>query len=259
MERFTGKVAVVTGSSYGIGRVIVKELVKRGLIVAGLARNVEHQQKLATEILTNPETYTGKFHPIKCDLMQETEIREAFNNIKTDIGSIAILINNAAYMGPYQTLLEQNNDTYQKIFDTNVKGSWLCMKEALQSMTDLPIVGHIININSIVSLHDFKAEFFPLYTASKDALRTISRVLRREILQNKQNIKVTDISPGATDTPMADNIKPSFTMLEEDLLQAEDVAKACISVLDTAPDVMVIIFINHYNMYEQNVEEKDEI
>lgn len=44
MERFTGKVAVVTGSSYGIGRVIVKELVKRGLIVAGLARNVEHQQ-----------------------------------------------------------------------------------------------------------------------------------------------------------------------------------------------------------------------
>lgn len=62
-------------------------------------------QKLATEILTNPETYTGKFHPIKCDLMQETEIREAFNNIKTNIGSIAILINNAAYMGPYQTLL----------------------------------------------------------------------------------------------------------------------------------------------------------
>lgn len=73
------------------------------------------------------------------------------------------------------------------------------------------------------------------------------------------NFQQQDISPGATDTPMADNIKPSFTMLEEDLLQAEDVAKACISVLDTAPDVMVIIFINHYNMYEQNVEEKEEI
>lgn len=53
-----------------------------------------------------------------------------------------------------------------------------------------------------------------------------------------------DISPGGTDTPMMDNIKSTFTLTDEDLLPAEEVAKACISVLNTAPDVLVIIFIN---------------
>lgn len=62
-------------------------------------------QELATELLTKPEIYTGKFYPIKCDLRQENDIREAFHNIKTNIGPIAILINNAAYMGPHQALL----------------------------------------------------------------------------------------------------------------------------------------------------------
>lgn len=61
-------------------------------------------QKLAAEILTHPKIFTGKFHPIKCDITQEKEIQNAFEEIRTSIGPISILVNDAAFLGPYEAL-----------------------------------------------------------------------------------------------------------------------------------------------------------
>lgn len=69
-------------------------------------------QKLATEILTDPKTFPGKFHPIKCDVMQEQDIKDAFESIRTNIGEIAILVNNAGVLGPYKELTGEYMKSY---------------------------------------------------------------------------------------------------------------------------------------------------
>lgn len=95
MERWSGKVAVVTGASTGIGANLVEQLVRHGLKVVGLARRVElmnnYAQKLANDQI-------GSFHPVECDLRKEEDILAAFKFVEEKFGSIDILINNAGVL-----------------------------------------------------------------------------------------------------------------------------------------------------------------
>jgi NADP+-dependent farnesol dehydrogenase len=91
MEKWRGKVAVVTGASAGIGAAIVRDLAKNGVTVVGLARRVEKIEEIARDF---PVEY-GKVHAYHCDVSNLQTIRDAFKWIEEKFGVVNILVNNA--------------------------------------------------------------------------------------------------------------------------------------------------------------------
>lgn len=145
MDRWAGKTAVVTGASSGIGAAIVIDLVKAGVNVVGLARRKERIDALRDIV---PASATATLYAIKCDLTQESDIKNAFNWIEQQLGGTDILINNAGIIKTMNLLDAENTDNLRETIDTNVLGVVLCSREAFHSMQKRNVNGHIIHINS---------------------------------------------------------------------------------------------------------------
>ncbi|XP_069683511.1 farnesol dehydrogenase-like [Periplaneta americana] len=237
MERWSGRVAVVTGTSSGIGAAIAEELVKKGLKVVGLARRVERVQELEKSLKSAP----GKLYPRKCDVTKEEEVKEAFKWVKDNLGGTDILINNAG-VGSINTLTDGPVENWRKIFDLNVLALSMCTKEALQSMKEKGVDdGHIVHINSVVG-HKVM-EQAAMYSSSKHAVTALTEGLRRELVNQKSKIRVTSVSPGRvrTEIGQASGATPEMLKARKDLptLQSEDVADAVLYVLGAPPHVQI--------------------
>ncbi|PNF16593.1 Dehydrogenase/reductase SDR family member 11 [Cryptotermes secundus] len=238
MERWSGRVAVVTGANSGIGAAIAQALVKKGLKVVGLDIRVDKIQEMANSLKSEP----GKLHPLKCDVTKESDVKEAFKWVNSKLGGADIHVNNAG-VADYNTLTDGPWENWRKIIDVNVLGYSLCAKEALQSMRGKGVDdGHIININSETA-HIMPPAIF-MYAASKHAVTVLTEGLRRELVQQKSKIRVTSISPGCTRTALTEGSKvPEEVMtLFKDLalLEPEEIANALLYVLGTPPHVQVV-------------------
>ncbi|PNF26481.1 Farnesol dehydrogenase [Cryptotermes secundus] len=239
MERWSGRVAVVTGASAGIGEAIAEELVKKGLKVVGLARRVEKVQALEKSL----KSEKGKLYAIKCDVSKEPEVTEAFKWIKHNLGGVDILINNAG-VASFNSLSDGPVENWRKIFDLNVLGLSVCTKEALQSMKERGVDdGHIIHINSVAGHKDPTFVGIQMYCASKHAVTALTEGLRRELVQQKSKIRVTSLSPGAVETEILEASEFSEDSLKgfKDIpfLKSKDIADSVIYVLGTPPHVQV--------------------
>lgn len=190
MERWSQKVAVVTGASSGIGASIAVELAKAGLIVIGLARRKERVDKLASDLAKN---VTGKLIAFQCDVSKEDEIIEAFTWINERYGGVDVLVNNAGIIA-YETLLTSpgNAEKLRNVLDVNVMGVVLCTREAFQSMKKRQVDGHIITINSTLGhTIPISAGTFNIYPPSKYAVTAINEMLRHEFRNSGTKIKIT--------------------------------------------------------------------
>nr|CAD7394919.1 unnamed protein product [Timema cristinae] len=187
MERWSGRVALVTGASAGIGAAIVRELVKNGLIVVGLARRAELVEALSVEL----KGASGKLHALKGDASKEEDILAAFDWIKKNLGRIDVLVNNAGVL--YTTSLTDGDTSHWKqIFDLNVLGLSICTREAFKLMKENGVDdGHIIHINSILGHKLGGLDGLIPYTASKHAVTVLTEGLRRELVQLGSKIRVT--------------------------------------------------------------------
>ncbi|KDR14276.1 Dehydrogenase/reductase SDR family member 11, partial [Zootermopsis nevadensis] len=237
MERWAGRVAVVTGASSGIGAAIAQELVKKGLKVVGLARRVERVEELANSL----ESASGKLYSLKCDVSKESDVREAFKWVKSNLGGINILVNNAGVCD-FNTLTDGPVQKWRNIIDINVLGLSICTKEALEIMNEKGVNdGHIIHINSITG-HGTPFNFY-MYSASKHAVTALTEGLRRELVKKNSKIRVTSISPGTVRTGIAEASKTPKKMLEAfknmPSLEPEEIANAVLYVLGTPPHVQV--------------------
>ncbi|XP_069683507.1 farnesol dehydrogenase-like [Periplaneta americana] len=237
MERWSGRVAVVTGASAGIGAAIAQELVKKGLKVVGLARRVERVQELEKTLKSAP----GKLYPRKCDVTKEEEVKEAFKWVKDNLGGTDILINNAG-VGSMNTLIDGPVENWKKILDLNVLALSMCTKEALQSMKEKGVDdGHIIHINSIAG-HKV-IDRASMYCSSKHAVTALTEGLRRELVNQKSKIRVTSVSPGLvrTEIGLASGATPEILELFKELpsLESEDIADAVLYVLGAPPHVQI--------------------
>ncbi|CAH1104872.1 unnamed protein product [Psylliodes chrysocephalus] len=241
MERWIGKVAVVTGASSGIGAGIVVKLVEEGLVVVGLARRIDRMEIAARELSGK----RGTFHPIKCDLSVENEIIEAFENIRKSLGPVHVLINNAGFakMAP---LVNGETEKWKAVLDVNLLALCICTREAIKDMNEHNIDGHIIHVNSVLG-HRIP-DSFPLnvYPATKRAVGALAEVLRFELNDLKSNIKITSLSPGLVSTEIFDAYGVSFENVSEALaggnlpcLNVEAIVDGVVYILSTPPKVMV--------------------
>ncbi|KAJ9585018.1 hypothetical protein L9F63_020628 [Diploptera punctata] len=240
MERWVGRVAVVTGASVGIGAALVEELVKKGLLVVGIARRVEKVEELAR----NLKSEKGKLHPLKCDVSKETEIRDAFKWIKSNLGGVDILVNNAA-IAKNSNLMDGPFENWKTIIDLNVLGLSLCTSEALAIMRENGVDdGHIIHINSMAGHSVPESPLLAyMYSVSKHAVTVLAEGLRRELRSKNSKIRVTSVSPGKTFTEfMAASGRPFHPVefyTSGPYLTGKDIADSIVFALSAPPHVQL--------------------
>ncbi|XP_022175344.1 farnesol dehydrogenase-like [Myzus persicae] len=232
MEKWKGKVAVVTGASSGIGEETCRQLVEKGMIVVGFARREHKLQELQENLKGKP----GTFYYFKVDLCSEENILEAFNWVKTTLKAVDVLVNNAG-VWKQSDLLGNTND-WKHMFDTNVIGLSVCTREAIKIMEELKInEGHIININSVVGHYQFPyMKDISVYAATKQSITSITDNLRELMGMKELPIRVTSISPGGVETEMT----VEFSKLEGvNLLKSIDIAEAIMYALSAPQRVNV--------------------
>ncbi|XP_051522016.1 dehydrogenase/reductase SDR family member 11-like isoform X2 [Myxocyprinus asiaticus] len=198
MDRWKGRVALVTGASVGIGAAIAKSLVQHGMKVVGCARNLQQIEKLSAECVSSG--FSGTLIPYKCDLSVEEEILSMFASIKVQHQGIDVCINNAGLALP-EPILSGKTSGWRTMMDVNVTGLSVCNREAYLSMKERNVDdGHIININSMCGhrvVHNADVHF---YTATKYAVTALTEGLRQELREAKTHIRATCISPGLVET-----------------------------------------------------------
>lgn len=184
------KISIVSGASRGIGREIAARLAREGHFVAILARNEEEIRELEFEI----DASGGKSRAYAIDITHEGQVNEAVQDVLTQFGRIDHVVNNAG-LGVFKPGHEITEAEWDRVFDVNVKGSFLLTKAALPAMIEAGS-GHIIAIASDVSKRTFANG--ALYCASKYAQDAFFSGLRKEVRKN--GIKVSVIYPGLVDT-----------------------------------------------------------
>ncbi|XP_063218001.1 farnesol dehydrogenase-like [Bacillus rossius redtenbacheri] len=240
MDRWRGKVAVVTGASAGIGAAVAQALVRHGLKVVGLARSLDKMQAYAEELKGAP----GEFHPLKVDMTKEADILAAFQWIKKHLGVVHVLVNNAGVV--YEArLLDGPTEQWRAIVETNILGYNICTREAYQIMKEKGVDdGHIINMNSVCG-HGMPHNYpFVVYLASKHAITALTDGLRRELTDAGSRIKVTSLSPGTVKTDImyrnnTTSVDPGKVYSKHPYLTSEDIADSLVYVLSTPPNVQI--------------------
>ena len=234
MDRWAGKVAVVTGASAGIGAAITKQLVRHGMIVAGLARRVDRMKELAESL----EDCTGKLHAVECDVSKEENVAAAFSWVQENLGSVNVLVNNAG-ITKESSLIDGNLDDWQAVFDVNVLGLCLCTREAVRMMRENGDEGVVINVSSLAGERVPFIPGFSVYPASKRTIAALAQTLRHELTGGR--IRVTCISPGL----VATELMASYSTYSEEALASfptldpEDVASAAVFILSCGSHVVV--------------------
>jgi NADP-dependent 3-hydroxy acid dehydrogenase YdfG len=224
------KVALITGSSSGIGYSTSKILAKEGCKVVAGARRIDKLEELKKDI----ESLGGEITVQKLDVTKIEECNN-FAKIATDkYGTIDILINNAGLM-PLSFIKNLKIDEWDRMVDVNIKGTFYCTSSVIPVMVKNKS-GHIVNISSIAGRVVFPAG--SIYCATKHAVTAFSEGLRQEFSQ-RYNIKVTCIEPGVVDTELNNSITDSSlqsfikNVKEMESLKAEDIANTILFALKT--------------------------
>ena len=206
----TGRVAVVTGASQGIGRACALKLAKSGASVALVARNREKLEEVATEIqniiASGATGAPARAHVIPADIENEDQIKSAFKSIVSEFGKIDILVNNAGITRD-QLIMRMKRADWDSVLNTNLTSAYLCTQQAISSMLKQRW-GRLINITSIFGQMGQAGQ--ANYSASKAGLIGLTMAVAREL--GSRSITCNAVAPGFIETAMT-------AALPEDLRQ----------------------------------------
>lgn len=190
MSELTGKVAVVTGASKGIGAAIAKAL---GAAGASVVVNYASSKEGADRVVAAIAGKGGKAIAVHGSVAEAKDVQRLFEETKKAFGSLDVLVNNAGVFAfaPLEAVTETE---FHREFNINVLGTILATREALKYFG--PAGGSVINLSSIVSKNPVPN--MVVYSATKGAIDTITRGLAKELGARK--IRVNAVAPGAVET-----------------------------------------------------------
>jgi len=238
VNTLSGKVALITGASSGIGAATAIALAHEGVIVGLAARRKEKLNRLKQEI----EAMGGIAITLEMDVADQGSVNAGVEKLIQEQGKIDLLFNNAGVM-PVSEIDEFKLNEWHSMVDINIKGVLNCLGAVLPNMIKNQS-GHIFNTSSIAGRKVF-GPGFTVYSATKFAVSALSEGLRME-LGNKHNIRVTSIQPGAvaTELPQQTTSPEKREMLNNhrnsiQYLSPEDIAQSVVYAAKTSPHVNV--------------------
>ena len=192
--RLTGKIAVVTGASSGIGAGIARALAAEG---ATVVVNYASSQSGADAVVASIAAKGGTAVAVQADMSRSADVVRLFETVKANYGTVDVLVNNAG-VAVFEMIADFTEEAFHKQFNVNVLGYFLAIREAVKLFG--PAGGSIINISSILSTDPYLAS--SVYAATKGAVDTMTFALAREL--GPRGIRVNSILPGHTNTPATD-------------------------------------------------------
>lgn len=192
---FTGRVALVTGASQGIGASMARRFYEAGAEVwinhPGFESTGADADKLAAEL-------GDRAFVVAADVSQPDQVQVMMERIRETSGGLDFLINNAAILRD-RTVAKMNLDEWQQVIDINLSGVFLCCKFGLEIMRD---GGGIVSMGSIAGIQGFFGQ--ANYAAAKAGVMAMMKVISREAA--RRGIRVNAIAPGVVETHMAGQI-----------------------------------------------------
>lgn len=240
--RLKGKNALVTGSAQGIGLAIALAMAKEGANICIADIKVDNTGDIVSEI-----NKTGvKCVSTRIDVSSQESVTNAFETFISEFGSLDILVNNAGITRD-SLALRMKEDDWDAVININLKGTFLCSKEAIRIMSKQRS-GKIINISSVVAFIGNPGQIN--YSASKAGVIGITKTIAKEYAG--RGIRVNAIAPGFIQTAMTDALPEK---VKEDMKNAiplrefgtpEDVANASIFLASNESDYLTgqVIHVN---------------
>jgi NADP-dependent 3-hydroxy acid dehydrogenase YdfG len=229
MQDLTGKVAVVTGASSGIGEAAARLLVSEGVNVVLAARRQDRIDALAQEL-------GDKATAIAADVSNVDQVWTLFEEVGRRFGGLDLLLNNAG-LGVFGAFLGSSPKDWRRMIDANLYGVLNCTQAAIPLMKGRP--GAMISSVSSTGGR-YGVEGWTVYCATKFAVVGFHDALRKEL--GPDGIRVSVVEPGAVWTEFGDNV-PKAALRERraslDALTAEDVAQAVVYAFAQHPRVLV--------------------
>lgn len=226
----TGKVAIVTGASSGIGEATALALSKAGAKVAIGARRTDRLEKLKQTIEKNG----GEAFMQKLDVTKKAECDSFVDAVVKKWGTVDILVNNAGLM-PLSFFKNLKVSEWDQMIDVNIKGVLYCTGAVIPHLVAKKS-GHIVNLSSVAGRIVFPAG--SVYCATKHAVAAFSEGLRQEF-SVRYGIRVTSIEPGVVATELNDTITDESlkgfieAAAKMVALQAQDIANAIVFAVDS--------------------------
>jgi len=237
MDRWRGRVAVVTGASAGIGAAVCKLLANNGMKVVGCARRIENIEELSKQ--------NDNIIPMKCDVGNEDEVDKMFQWIENNpsLGRVDICIPNAGFSTD-ATLMEGCVSDWKNMLNVNVVGLNQCTQLAIKSMLKNNITdGQIVMVNSM-SGHRVPPGNLRFYSATKFAVTGLVEGWRQELrsMDPPNNIRVAQLCPGLVKTEfqeVAFGKNNNIFAGDNQPLVAEDMANSIKFIIEAPPHVQI--------------------
>jgi 3-oxoacyl-[acyl-carrier protein] reductase len=237
MQSIKGKTALVTGGGKGIGKAIALALASEGVHVGLIARTEKDVATVAAEI----KALGVKAAYATADVSNRIELESSIEKIKSELGDIDILINNAG-TGKFAKFLDLEPDAWENQVRVNLFGVYYATRAVLPGMINRKS-GDIINISSMAGKHG--ALGTSAYSASKFGVFGLSESLMQEV--RKHNIRVSALAPSTVVTELAESAN-LITGDPEKVMHPEDFAELIIAQLKLHPR----IFVKEASIYSTN-------
>lgn len=227
--RMENRVALVTGASRGIGRAIAIRLAKEG---ADLVLSYASSSEAAESVKIECEALGSRVILVRADVSVSEDVDALFDAAVNEFGRVDILINNAGITKD-NIILRMKEEEFDAVIDTNLKGTFLCMKKASKLMLKARY-GRIVNISSIVGLRGNPGQ--SNYSASKAGVIGLTKSLAKELAA--KNITVNAVAPGMIETDMTASMTDSAKAVMQQMIPMrrmglpEDVTQAAVFLAD---------------------------
>lgn len=186
----TGRVALVTGASQGLGKRFAQVLAARGASVCLAARQSDKIAGLAADVRASG----GRSHAVALDVTDASAVSRAIADCEAALGPLDILVNNAG-VAISKPFLEQGDEDWDKVVSTNLRGAFLVAREVARRMVERGH-GNIVNVASVLGV-DVVGSLSP-YSASKGGLLQLTRAMAHELARS--GVRVNAIAPGYIET-----------------------------------------------------------